>query len=299
MDIQMPVMDGYEATKIIRKDDKNSDLPIIAMTANAMSGDREKCLDAGMNDHLAKPINPQEFYKTLAQWIEPTGKVLSDVKASQIENTEIDLLALPNLPDFDVNAALARMADNVKAYRNTLKKVAKSEADAVERIRAAIDAQDYQTALIAAHTLKGVSATIGANFVVPSAEKIELLLSDKIEKGKTLVTDELNTLFLACEVKLRKMIITIEDDQLAQKSYENKQSFNAEEVTRLFIDLKEKIDCFDSSASDTLHDILSFIDGDNLSDTASELNNALEIYDFDNAESLLGLFEQEIVQLAG
>ncbi|TWX63424.1 PAS domain S-box protein [Colwellia demingiae] len=295
MDIQMPVMDGYTATKEIRKDEKHIDLPIIAMTANAMSGDREKCIAAGMNDHLPKPINPQDVYKTLAQWVKPTGKVLSDVQLSQMEHDEVDL---PNLPEFDVNSALARMAGNVKAYRKTLKKVASSEANAVERIKGAIDIEDYQTALIAAHTLKGVSATIGANFVVPPAEKLELLLSEKVEKGKALVADKLDVLFLECEVKLRQMIVTIENDQLTQQNHENKQSFNAEEVTKLFIVLKEKVDCFDSAASDTLQEILTFVNADNLSSTANELNQALEAYDFDRAESLLIIFEQEIEQLA-
>lgn len=298
MDVQMPVMDGYEATKVLRQDNKNADLPIIAMTANAMSGDREKCIAAGMNDHLPKPINPQDVYETLAQWIKPTGKVLTEVNPSQIEHDDGDLVERPNLPEFDVNAALARMAGNVKAYRKTLKKVASSEANAVTRIKTAIDTQDFQTALIAAHTLKGVSATIGANFVVPLAEKIELLLSEKVEKGKSLVADEIDALFLECEVKLTQMVVAIENDQLTQPNHENKQSFNTEEVTKLLGDLKEKVDCFDSAASDTLQEILAFVDGKNLSNTASELNQSLEAYDFDSAENLISLFEQEIEQLA-
>jgi CheY-like chemotaxis protein len=69
MDCQMPVMDGYEATRKIREQEKFKNLPIIAMTANAMVGDRERALDAGMNDHIAKPIEPDEMYKTMAKWI--------------------------------------------------------------------------------------------------------------------------------------------------------------------------------------------------------------------------------------
>ncbi len=69
MDCQMPVMDGYEATRKIRGQEKYKDLPIIAMTASAMVGDREKALDVGMNDYIAKPIDPDEMYKTMAKWI--------------------------------------------------------------------------------------------------------------------------------------------------------------------------------------------------------------------------------------
>jgi PAS domain S-box-containing protein len=291
MDIQMPVMDGYTATRAIRKDSKNLGLSIIAMTANAMSGDREKCLAAGMNDHLAKPINPQEVYKTLAQWIKPTGKVLSDIRATPIEHEKVDL---PRLPEFDLNSAISRMAGNVKAYRSTLKKVANSEADAVERIKKAITSNDYQTALIAAHTLKGVSATIGANFVVPSAEKLELLISEKIEKGKAIFIDELEILLLDCEVKLKKMIVTIANDQETQQQAECKPLFNVEAVSKLLKDLKEKIGNFDSAASETLQEIFTYVEIDNLSNDVIALAKALDSYDFDSADRLYEIFEQEI-----
>ncbi|MCB1863710.1 MAG: response regulator, partial [Gammaproteobacteria bacterium] len=73
MDAQMPVMDGYEATRLIRAQARFADLPVIAMTANAMTGDRERCLDAGMNDHIPKPVNVQQMLSTMARWIRPTG----------------------------------------------------------------------------------------------------------------------------------------------------------------------------------------------------------------------------------
>lgn len=291
MDIQMPIMDGYTATKEIRKDEKNINLPIIAMTANAMSGDKEKCIAAGMNDHLPKPINPQDVYKTLAQWIKPTGKVLSDVRKNQIAHDEVDL---PILPEFDVNSALARMAGNVKAYRNTLKKVASSEVDAVDRIKKAIANNEMETALIAAHTLKGVCATIGATFVVPPAEKLERLISEKIEKGKPLDSDELETLFVECAAKLTQMVSAIDNDQQSIQPTDNKPLFDVEIVTKLVIDLKEKIDNFDSAANETLQDIFTYIEADDLSNEVTELASALELYDFERAEILYKVFEQEI-----
>ena len=72
MDCQMPVLDGYEATRRLRRQPQWHDLPVIAMTANAMVGDREKALAAGMNDHIAKPINVDEMYRTLARWVRLT-----------------------------------------------------------------------------------------------------------------------------------------------------------------------------------------------------------------------------------
>lgn len=295
MDIQMPVMDGYEATKIIRQNKKHLNLPIIAMTANAMSGDKEKCLRAGMNEHLAKPINPQALYTTLAQWIEPTGKVISDVNSSPVKYTKVDL---PEMPGFDTGEALARMAGNVKAYRNILNKVVISEADAVKRIREAIIRNDDKSALLAAHTLRGLSDTIGAIFVVSPAEKLEVLFKEKIENGTQPVPDKLEALLVDCDAKLTKMITTINHELQVHNKHDPRQSFDPDKVIKLFIDLKHKIDCFDSTARETLKQILTFVDPENVSDTQSQLNQALEIYDFDNAARLLASYEKEVAEFA-
>jgi two-component system sensor histidine kinase/response regulator len=81
MDMQMPIMDGLEATRTIRLDPRFDDLPIIAMTANAMAADRDRCLEAGMNDHIAKPIEPEELFRVLAQWIR-SGSAATNVEIS-------------------------------------------------------------------------------------------------------------------------------------------------------------------------------------------------------------------------
>jgi two-component system sensor histidine kinase/response regulator len=73
MDMQMPVMDGIEATRVIRADPRFNSLPIIAMTANAMAADRDRCLEAGMNDHIAKPIDPEQLFRVLLRWTEERG----------------------------------------------------------------------------------------------------------------------------------------------------------------------------------------------------------------------------------
>ena len=78
MDIQMPVMGGFEATREIRKDERFKELPVIAMTAHAMAGDREKSLAAGMNDHVTKPIDPDELFSTLVRWIKPGEREVSE-----------------------------------------------------------------------------------------------------------------------------------------------------------------------------------------------------------------------------
>ncbi|MGL1956837.1 MAG: response regulator, partial [Colwellia sp.] len=312
MDIQMPVMDGYTASKVIRKDEKNASLPIIAMTANAMSGDREKCLAAGMNEHLAKPIDPQALYKMLVQWVAPIGKVLS---AEKIRKDVVEEVDLPVLAEFDVKNALARMAGNVKFYRSTLKKVVQSEGDAVQRIRAALAEKNYKTAELVAHTLKGVAGNIGANFVVPAAEQLELLFSANLEKGEALVSvnasekepestseDERNSieaLLIECEVNLTQMVATIEHDQknaLSQAVNNDKQTvFDVNAIKVLLAILKTNISNFDSLASDTLQQIFTYLHADDLSVAANDLASALESYDFDSAERLVLAFEEELI----
>ncbi|MFA0011338.1 response regulator [Vibrio sp. 10N.261.46.E12] len=286
MDIQMPVMDGYTATRLIRENGKNRDLPIIAMTANAMSGDKEKCLAAGMNDHLPKPINPQDVYNTLTQWVTPTGKVLV-VNKDALEGSHESAL---NLPEFNVEAALARMGGRVKTYREALSKVAVTEADAVVRMRSAIDKEDYQSAVLSAHTLKGVAATLGVEFVVPPAEKLELLFNERIENGTEITPDVLEDLFEQCEVMLTQMISTIQHDQHTQNDIEEhhqqsaKPELDNSTLLALLIEIKAQIDNFDSTVVDAVDNLLEFELASATYEALEEIREAVNQYDFDLGE---------------
>jgi len=157
MDCQMPVMDGYAATRELRGDPKWRDLPIIAMTANAMVGDREKVLAAGMNDHIAKPINVSEMFATLARWVRP------DVAAA----------AGGGFPGIESAAALAGVMGDERLYRHLLGMFRDREADFAARFRAARAAHDMPTAARLAHDLRSVSATLGAMAVRDAAEVLE------------------------------------------------------------------------------------------------------------------------------
>ena len=175
MDMQMPVMDGISATKAIRSNPRFASLPILAMTANAMDRDREMCLAAGMNDHLAKPIDPDKLYRALLQWIHPRAAFASDSAAITSVSTFPPSAAPRDLviPGIDTMTALKRTGGNRKRYESLLQRFADSQSHALDDIRAAFAAKDSPTAQRIAHSLKGASANLGANALAEVAAAAE------------------------------------------------------------------------------------------------------------------------------
>jgi two-component system sensor histidine kinase/response regulator len=154
MDLQMPEMDGFEATTRIRADARFAELPIIAMTAHAMLEERERCLKAGMVDHITKPIDPEAMFRTLARWVRAgTGAV----PGAQPMDDE----SLPKVEGLDAATGLKRVAGNRELYLGLLRQFAGKQADAATRFAAALHAVDKATAERVAHTVKGVASNLG------------------------------------------------------------------------------------------------------------------------------------------
>jgi CheY-like chemotaxis protein len=141
MDCQMPVMDGYAATRALREQPHLKDLPVIAMTANAMVGDREKVLAAGMNDHIAKPIKVDEVFATIARWVRPAAAARgpeSTAASAGSFGAPPDLLM--GLPGIDARAALDGLDGDRTLYAHLLRMFRDREADFAERFEAALAA---------------------------------------------------------------------------------------------------------------------------------------------------------------
>ncbi len=179
MDLQMPDMDGYQATRMIRKNPQFKRLPIVAMTAHAMAGDREKCLAAGMNDHLPKPIDPDLLYATLSKWIilpapaaHPTGQVTHKHKPSY----EGDILLSANLPGIDINKGLLRIGGNRQLYCTLLLEFVEDHCGDDTTLINALETEDKGRARHIVHTLRSVAGSIGAESLEEKCAALELAL---------------------------------------------------------------------------------------------------------------------------
>jgi polar amino acid transport system substrate-binding protein len=183
MDIQMPEMDGLEATRHIRTNSKAGieDLPIIATTAHAMTGDREKSLEAGLTDYLPKPIDPDQLYSVLLKWIKPKERQVSDQPDSRISEKDAvrEIWIPPSMPGIMVKSGLAGVGGNARLYRDILIKFYRDYSNATQQIKNALAKGDIKLAQRLVHTVKGVSGTIGAHELHVSAGELEASIQHK------------------------------------------------------------------------------------------------------------------------
>ena len=202
MDMQMPVMDGVTATQSIRASGV-SEVPIIAMTANVMESDVKKCLDAGMNDHIAKPIDPTEMYRTLAKWLPestrsekradisaqtlPADRLSPDSSASVspnalasnlVQGASDELEAVRAIQGVDVDAGLSRVVGNKDLYRSLMGMFIETGLAFREKISAALAGGDPKAAEREAHSIKGASANLGMGQLAEQAGVLEAMLKE-------------------------------------------------------------------------------------------------------------------------
>jgi two-component system, sensor histidine kinase and response regulator len=181
MDMQMPVMDGLTATRRIRENPRWTALPVLAMTANAMRGDRERCIEAGMNGHIAKPIDPDELFGQLLQWIparldSQLRPRPDDAAAGGHEEGAAEQAPYFRIPALDAAAGMKRVLGKQATYESLLRKFVSGQADAASRLRTALQSGAHDEARRIAHTLKGTAATIGAAAIAEQAGTVETML---------------------------------------------------------------------------------------------------------------------------
>ncbi len=286
MDCQMPEMDGYEATRAIRQDPQFASLPIIAMTANAMSGDREKCFNAGMNDHVAKPIDVEDLFSAMAKWIDSTKlPETADEEIPTAAGETSEEVSLPDrLPGLDVQSGLARMGGNPKSYMKLLSKFRDSQSDASREIKEKLDSDDLETAERLAHTLKGVSGNIGATDLQAAALDLETAIKDKNKEAYegllSNVSDAMNEVISSIQSVEEA---SAQPDEAAEET----APFDPEEIAREFSDLAELLRDDDTEAIDTLESIRGKVTDSTALEQFKKLEKMINQYEFEEALEML------------
>lgn len=279
MDIQMPEMDGYQATRSIREDEIFNNLPILAMTAHALADDREKCLTAGMNDYITKPIDPDELYDKLLQWI-PPGRREAPPELPGIEDR--DDIHIPDIKDFDIEGGLRKVQGNRELYMKLLKDFYYDYKEMPQKLQLLLEQGDNDTLQRIAHTIKGVSGNIGADKLF----RASTLYEDAMKTGsmETKLNIELFNNFLMEFSSVIKSMTLLEGHggvSKAEISVENVPDFDKASLILASLEAKLKMD--DASAQDLLPEISSCLKYSNFEDVVNEIINLVEDVEYEEA----------------
>ncbi len=283
MDVQMPVMGGYEATETIRKESRFKELPILAMTANAMAVDKEDALKAGMNDHIPKPIEPKKLFSTLVEWIEPGEREVPEKlrdSAEQVDEKETESLKkLPNdLPGIDTKTGLERVGGNEKLYRNILKKFAKNQANSTEEINKALEDNDIELATRLAHTIKGVAGNIGATQLQAAAKDLESGIQQNGKDVDLILIESTHT-------QLELVVRSIDDleEEMVTPTDTAQPIADIAEIKKLTQQLKDLLEDDDTEAAGVIEELKKQLKGSEVEQKLVLIEDAIAEYDFEGA----------------
>jgi two-component system sensor histidine kinase/response regulator len=291
MDMQMPELDGYEATRTIRRNPEFADLPIIAMTANVMAGDREKCLEAGMNDHVAKPIEPDKLFRTLVQWIPardpaalPAGLESAEIKAA--EDSLPDSLA-----GIEIEEGVRRVGGNRKLYRKLLIDFFQDHREDIEAIRQALDHDDFETAQRIAHTIKGVSGSIGAGDLQGAAERLETAIKESQQDGYSELLSSLEDSLSPLMQGLEAVAVSGETERLGA---EDGDPVDVEAVLPLLEELQTLMEEMDPEAEDKVADLKKQLGSGAHHKLVNTLSKQVGEFEFEDARKTLANLKKKL-----
>jgi two-component system, sensor histidine kinase and response regulator len=297
MDMQMPVMDGVTAARRIRESLDTQTLPIVAMTANAMAADRERCRQAGMNGFVTKPIDPDALWRALLQWVAPRpglGVVAAPPPAVQAPgptgpaqdsdpDLQATLQALRGVAALDVDAGLQRMAGSAVLYTRLLRKFVQSQTDSAQRMAEALEQGDNASAERIAHTLKGVAGNLGAVLLQQHAGVLEESLrkgqAPQVAQSALQVTGQsLHALASALRPLIAQPAAAMPQSQPLSAAQQQTAAALLQEVRQLLQADDAAAQDLWSSQRALLHSLLP---------QAAQVDAAMEDYDFERALALL------------
>lgn len=278
MDCQLPVMDGYTAARRIRQQERLKNLPIIAMTANVMSGDREKSLEAGMNDHIGKPVNVTELLTVMGKWITPKHLPEEHIPVqSEGEESTIEASIGP-IPGIDVAAGLNAVANDAQLYRNLLIKFRELYRDFRATFAEAQRSDDPDAALRSAHSLSGSAGNIRATEVQHAAG----LLTAACREGKGV--EEIELLLDRTIDALSPVLEGLTDIEHEREV----DAFHAERelpstINELVKRLRTALQEYDTEAVEILQELKTIIRRDRRTTSFKRLARSVEAYNFERA----------------
>ena len=284
MDCQMPVMDGYAATRHLRTQPQFADLPIIAMTANAMAGDRELAMEAGMNDHISKPLNVNTMFATMARWIRPAQP--APLRAGNADagaaGTPHAAAPPPDLPGIDQRAGLATAMGRHDLYHRLLLRFREQQRDFAAQFTQARAGDDASAAARAAHTLRGTAGNIGARPLAEAATALELAC--KANAGDTDIASLLN----AVEKQLAPVLAGL-DAWAAQRGDDAKAAATSgsaalpPQAAELMTRLRTLLSDSDTAALELVEELEALAQGSAHARQLRKVSQEIERFDFDAA----------------
>ncbi len=285
MDMQMPVMDGITATKAIRERAEWATLPIVAMTANAMQSDVERCHEAGMNDHVAKPINVHNLYQVLSQYLSASNAAshtssshsTSSSQSTPDRTASADEDDLPTLSGINLKEAIFNTGGNKESYLSILSRFLEMQLEELPMFKEVVEKEDWDMAARMAHTLKGAAANLG---VTPLAQ-LAIKMEKSIDHHSKTVIGELELAGVALD-KLHAQLSEW------QRRHVNVSEQECEEAAELYKRLVELVEQYDVAAVDVIKQAK---DCDVWTDEEKQqLINAIESFEFEQAKEMLAAF---------
>ncbi|MBF0525680.1 MAG: response regulator [Deltaproteobacteria bacterium] len=282
MDVQMPVMGGYEATRLIRQDIRFRELPIVAMTAHAMRGAKEECLEAGMDDYVVKPIDPEQLFAVLTQWIKPgLRQKREEVKTAsgQSEKQDVPVDFPDTLAGIDLEAGLERLNRNKRLLRQLILDFAGKYVSVTDEIRSLIVAGDLPSAERLAHTLKGIAGNISAGGVHRAAGELELGLKKRLE-------EDYDRLISNLDLSLQPVLASAGflEQALTEKQPSTNVVIDQGQIIPVFLRLAQLVQESNPDAEICLESLKEMIGGAMCAQEIGQLQASINSYDFDAAQ---------------
>ena len=279
MDLQMPEMDGFTATKLLRRDPRLVELPIIAMTAHALAEERQRCLEAGMSDHVSKPIDPDNLFSTLTRWAKPRPQEALDSQALFSPEKASDEVTLPEITGINLADGLKRVAGNKRLYRDLLGQFAAKQGNAAAQISTALENGDHALAERIAHTTKGVAGNLGITEVQSVAQKLEKALRDGEINVSPLLVEFANVMATQVHAIEKAQL----DSATARPVEVRTWPFNKEETAGAIARLRVLLEASDGDAGESFRSLQEALAGTIEKPYLDGLSASINDFDFDVA----------------